>query len=788
LPLSRFEVVGTIFDPVPEPETLMSKFRISLVCLSEKDRRMVPHIDIMSSRFASSTGRTPEIRVLDESMDLSDLDGSFVVVLPGFDESLSYRWILDYCFSRGIPVSSGFASDLYLNHDKTTSVMGLENEIIINSCLDDLSREQLSKILWSSADGGSFGRFMQAVGHSKASTTRYIKFPQSVRPDVELDEVWLHCGTGLGDMLMAGSAIESIKSCRPHTRIGVTVKSNDEGGEKRGNKVFNQVFGNSRYIDRVEFFDMEKKGSGYAVTIDEIASRGIDPDLLFSVDLVPSHLMKHGTRTSILKELWRCLNTAPNWHQQIFTDPESRKFGLDNADERTIAFCLEGSPVHKGRTTLDQRQCTELVEALGEKLPGWKFVGIGFGDAEREKWYSKLFDVSFYNKTTIREDIELVRNCGILVCVDTGMAHVAMHLRTPLLGIYHAANVRYWVDEHYLRDPKNGFVVCPGDSLASFEASYTLSALAMIQKQKPVRERVVVVLPGGRGDNLLAEPAVRKLAEKCDVALSTQWPQLWNGHESVSLVHSMREPDNPTISEKMTGRRTVLLSGVGGILERNPKIHASEAYAQMCDVELDSRNSRFYLENWESERGLRTADGFRKKVVAIAPDATHPNKMWFSTSPDDFWRQLVMLLRRQHFEIVAVGVSRPIEGACANLLTSEHGEREAVALLTSCDYFIGVDSFIAHAAAAVGLRGVVIWGPTSPDNWGHDTTVNFIGGSSCAPCNRPRAYVPDASEGHDGTVSPFVCPHRSCMKSCTPDAVLDCFRFLVEGHRGDCRE
>ena len=141
-----------------------------------------------------------------------------------------------------------------------------------------------------------------------------------------------------------------------------------------------------------------------------------------------------------------------------------------------------------------------------------------------------------------------------------------------------------------------------------------------------------------------------------------------------------------------------------------------------------------------------------------------------------------------HFEVVAVGVSRPIDGACANLLTSEHGEREAVAFLTVCDYFIGVDSFMAHAAAAVGLRGLVVWGPTSPNNWGHDTAMNYIGTAPCAPCNRPRPYVPDGAEGPDGSVQPFVCPHRSCIRQCSPEAVFECFRFLVEGHRGDCGE
>ena len=789
LPLSRFEVVGTIFEPVSEPVRLMTEFKISIVCLSEKDRRLLSRVHLVADQFKSTTGRTPEVRILGESMELSDLDDSFVVVIPGFDESLSYRWILDYCSARGIPVSSGFASDLHLNHPDMTSVLGMESEIIANVCLDDLGREQLSHTVWSLSNSGSLGRFMQAVGRAKASTTRYIRFPQAVGTGIDIDEIWLHCGTGLGDMLMAGSAIESMKKNRPRMKIGVTVKSNDEGGDERGNRICEQLFGNNPFIDRVEFFSMEKKGAGYAVTLDEIRSRGIDPGLLFSVDLVPSHLMKHGTRTSILKELWRCLNVAPNWHQTIFTDVESQKFGTENADGKTAVFCLEGSPVHRGRTTLDREQCTELVEQMRPRLEGWKFVGIGVGGEEREEWYKELFDVCFYNKTTIREDIELVRNCGLLVAVDTGMAHVAMHLEIPLLGIYHVANVRYWVDEHYLRDPRNSFVVCPGDSVESFAAPYALNALDRIMADIKPRERIVVVLPGGRGDNLLAEPAIRRLSETVDVAVSTHFPQLWNGHESISLVHSMKEPKNPVSSERFLDRRVVMLSGMHEVMGRNPKIHASDAYAACCGVEIPDHGARFYLEKWERERARILAEALPKKIVAIAPEATHVNRMWFGSEPDQFWRELILLLRRVHFEVVAVGVSKPVDGVCANLLVSEHGERESIAFLTSCDYFIGVDSFIAHAAAAIGLRGLVIWGPTSPDNWGHETATNIIGNElSCAPCNRPRPYIPDVSDETGGEATTFVCPHRSCMRRCTPDAVFNCFRFMLAGQHGDCVE
>jgi len=790
LPLSRFGVVQTIFGPSEEAPRLMSEFTISLVCLSEKDKRILKRTDIIKSQFKATTGKEPEIRCLDESMSLPDLNGSFVAIIPGLDESLSYRWILDYCSSQGIPVSSGYASDLYLNRDDMVSAKGMEREIIMNSCIDDLSREQLSHMVRNDLKGGRFEGFMKALAVAKNSTTRYIRFPQSLHTDIELDEIWLHCGTGLGDMLMAGSAIESMKRARPGIRIGMTVKSNDEGGNKRGNKVFSQIFGNNPYIDKVEFFDMEKRGTGYVITLDEIRSRGIDPDLMFSVDLVPSHLMKHGTRTSVLTELWRCLNVAPNWNQTIFTDVESDEFGVNNADNKTVLFCLEGSAVHNGKTTLTQKQCTELVDTLRGRLDGWKFVGMGFGSDEREKWYSELFDECFYNKTTIREDIELIRNAGLLVGVDTGMSHVAMHLDVPLLGIYHAANLRYWVDEYYLRDPHNGFVVCPGDNLSTFNALYAKTAVDRILSKAKKPDKVVVVLPGGRGDNILAEPAIRKLSESVDIAISTQWPQLWNGHESISFVHSMLEPKSPFASKKLLGRRTIMMSGVHGLIENDNEMHVCDAYAKLAGVKIESHQSRFYLEKWEQKRAHMIASSLRTKLVAIAPEAMHPNKMWFGAKPDDFWRQLIVSIRKMHMDVVVIGASDVFDVPCANFLASEHSERESVAFLTECDYFIGIDSFMAHAAASVGTRGLVIWGSTSPANWGYDTLTNITGysGFQCAPCNRPRPYVPDVLIGQDGTVDTFVCGHKSCMRRCTPDVVLNCFRFMVEGQNGKCFE
>jgi len=38
-------------------------------------------------------------------------------------------------------------------------------------------------------------------------------------------------------------------------------------------------------------------------------------------------------------------------------------------------------------------------------------------------------------------------------------------------------------------------------------------------------------------------------------------------------------------------------------------------------------------------------------------------------------------------------------------------------LLESCRAFVGHDSGISHLAAAVGLPGVLLWGPSNQDVW-----------------------------------------------------------------------
>lgn len=89
--------------------------------------------------------------------------------------------------------------------------------------------------------------------------------------------------------------------------------------------------------------------------------------------------------------------------------------------------------------------------------------------------------------------------------------------------------------------------------------------------------------------------------------------------------------------------------------------------------------------------------------------------------------------------------------------------RAVIALLKYCDYFIGIDSFMQHAAACEGVEkeGVVFWGGTDPRNLGWDLHRNITRGKVCKTphCNRPNSHLLDR-----GTNGMWNCPYNeACM-------------------------
>jgi hypothetical protein len=98
-------------------------------------------------------------------------------------------------------------------------------------------------------------------------------------------------------------------------------------------------------------------------------------------------------------------------------------------------------------------------------------------------------------------------------------------------------------------------------------------------------------------------------------------------------------------------------------------------------------------------------------------------------------------------------------------LRGRTGLREAAAILSASEAFVGLEGFLSHLARAVDCPAVVIiGGRVRPETVGYACNVNFYSAVDCAPCGL-----------RDG------CPHAmKCMAAISPETVAAAARELAQ--------
>jgi ADP-heptose:LPS heptosyltransferase len=775
---NKVRTIGSITFVRQDIEHFVELDTIAVICLSNKEReffeRCLRHP--ISSSFSERTKKPVRFKIANGTDLRSDLEGCYLAIIPGVDD-LSWKPILDWCSCNAIPVVSGDKNDLFYNHPSLRSVSGDAKALVDNCVIDDLSREQLSYKVYSGYSRGFSISALKSLIDFLASTSPYrVEHEQKVTGIHPYGEIWLHVGTGIGDMLLLGSVLRPLKAMYKGLRICVSVKENDDSEVAKGRRVFNQLFRDSPYIDRVEFLTMEKKDGYYCITAKELEDRGIDSRRIFSIDVVPAFLMRNRAQRSALDEISRCLGVIPDYHQELKTNKVCEVFGAENSNDNTVIFCMEGSPIHEGRHNMGREKVESIISGL-RSIDAYKdhsFIGIGFGDDDRAAWHEEVFDKSFYGETTIGQDIELIRNCGLMVSVDTGMAHVALNLGVNFIGLYHQVNFPYWVAPYYRNKSTNRFVISKGSDLSGIEPEGVVKAAhGLLAPHKPP-ETVVIVHPGGRGDNIMIEPAVRELSLDKNVHMVTNFPSLWENNLYVNKLSYMGMGDDPSFhSKNILGNEVI---NTYPLLLNENKGSMIDNYCELLGVSPENRSPDIYLSKEEMGWGEWYCSRFKKPIVAIH---THPaciNKSW------DYWKwdSLIKNIESMNFDVVELGaVDENLP--CERMKVADYTEKEMFSALAHCSYIISVDSVFMHAAKAIEMKGVVIWCSTDPDKYGYDSFVNINMHQKldCAPCGRPKFCQFDFSKGKGDEIVPFMCPHRSCSKLVSVDHVINAFITLT---------
>lgn len=207
-------------------------------------------------------------------------------------------------------------------------------------------------------------------------------------------------------------------------------------------------------------------------------------------------------------------------------------------------------------------------------------------------------------------------------------------------------------------------------------------------------------------------------------------------------------------------------------------------YAVARDLHAVTRTRRLFaaalgyeLPDTAPDYGLhfsRAHDAGRRRLVLLH-GTTWPSKHW----PEPYWAELTHLASAQGFEVVLpwgdpddrLRAERVIKAAGSGELLPRLGLTDLARTLAAASAVVGVDSGLAHLAAAVGAPAVTLYGPTRTDLTGaigprqHNLAADF----PCAPCMQRSCSYTGAS-----SVRP------ACFEALDPTRVLALLRAQMD--------
>lgn len=89
-----------------------------------------------------------------------------------------------------------------------------------------------------------------------------------------------------------------------------------------------------------------------------------------------------------------------------------------------------------------------------------------------------------------------------------------------------------------------------------------------------------------------------------------------------------------------------------------------------------------------------------------------------------YWAQLIQLLKEMNYNIIQIGVDGEIK------LTEDFRKnlnlKQLEELVNECYTWISVDSFFQHFCWDLGKRGIVLFGQSDPNIFGHPENINLL--------------------------------------------------------------
>jgi len=272
----------------------------------------------------------------------------------------------------------------------------------------------------------------------------------------------------------------------------------------------------------------------------------------------------------------------------------------------------------------------------------------------------------------------------------------------------------------------------------------------------------------GIGDALLLSTVLFHLGRQNSqsVILGTNHPEIYRGNSYVRLM--------PFKTQRINHQIALLLerSGIAGPMKYldyyrgiNPRKHILALLAEEVGLCIPPLEPLLFLTDKERAAVLPESTKPWLAIQSTGLETWTENKNWGAFKFD-----AVAKIIGRRYSLVQLGAAGdPALGVDLNLC-GKIQPRQAAALLGSCAGFIGQVGYLMHAAAAMKVPSVIIYGGfEAPWQSGYAQNINIYNPVPCAPCWLAAS-----------------CPHdRACLEAITVDGVVDALaRLMAKQVRG----
>ena len=269
----------------------------------------------------------------------------------------------------------------------------------------------------------------------------------------------------------------------------------------------------------------------------------------------------------------------------------------------------------------------------------------------------------------------------------------------------------------YLIEDRNGAEImlrAPGATMESWEGfPGPLKHQHLIHNPQKERHSILIVAPIGFGDSILLTPCLRAIKElhpsaNLTIATFQEYRQPYLG-----LPYVDGFDDYPLPIQKLQNYDCVLfLERAIEFTSRAKEQHMTDRFAEHLGLgELKDKTADYRVTDMEREWILASFPRTAKRRIGIQIQAgarcrTYPRMTL-----------MVEALRREGWEVGLLGAPGEFSTAGPDrpeiIDLSKRGLtwRQSVAFLTTCDVFLGPDSSMLHAAGALNVPAVGVFGP-----------------------------------------------------------------------------